>query len=750
MVWRKRWAGLGLFVFFSTMLPFASTAWNGVEEWVSWVYLYFPLVGLAFLIGGGADVLWRRKVRVLVPAIGALIVLCYGVQQVRLNVASRSAEPYWKRVVHLHPDSEIATLELGKAYLEQRETEQALRFLFSPARKQLHAPCLAMSRYSTREGDLLPAAIHLRMALHKEHGLQFQNYEMAEAELLCAAGAPDYAEAALGTVLMANPYNMAAMERLFEVWVLKGYVPAAGRLLERTSEIAPRAPEVVRMQTRWNALQTTSADTLHLVHPPEPSWLRYTMEGSSDARLRKEIVRASERYLSDPVIQMEAVLCLVQAGQYDRALSKITSATQSLSSCAYAWAMRCWAETEAGAYEQAEKSGRRALTLDPRSPTAHSVLGILFGKIAGEAQEGSPTHPRGLARAIRHYQQALQLDPRHAATHNNLGNLLVKQGKFDEAIAHYREAIRIRPALAETHYNLGNLFVRQGKLDEAVEHYQQALRCRRDYAKAHNNLGTVLTRLNRLDEAIVHFQHALRIQPDYAEAHNNLGITFFQQGKSEEAVVHFQQALNIQPDYAEAHYNLGNLRTEQGRLDEAIEHYHQALRIQPDYAKVLYNLGIALARQDRPEEARASFQRAVRLNPNYVQAHNRWAMALMGQRRFDESIRILREGLVLAPDHFGVAINLAWLLATCPEPHLRNGTEAVRLAERVCRATEAPHPRALDTLAAAYAEMGRFDEAIEQATQALQRAVSSGQTRLSKQIEARLTLYKAHRRIYEP
>ena len=121
----------------------------------------------------------------------------------------------------------------------------------------------------------------------------------------------------------------------------------------------------------------------------------------------------------------------------------------------------------------------------------------------------------------------------------------------------------------------------------------------------------------------------------------------------------------------------------------------------------------------------------------------------MGQRRFGEVIRVLRERLARVPDNLSVALRLAWMLATSPEPDLRNGSEAVRLAERVYRTAGYNNPRALDVLAAAYAETGRFDEAVQKAQEALQLAVSSGQGELGKRIQGRLKLYKAHRGVHK-
>ncbi|MCK5381906.1 MAG: tetratricopeptide repeat protein [Candidatus Latescibacteria bacterium] len=680
---RKRWAGLSVVLIFAGMLPFASSLWNGVEAWASWTYLYVPVAGFAMLVGSLADGLCsflRRNGRAAGLTLLGLLGLYYGNQQTHLNLISRSETGYWEEVLRINPKSEIASLKLGKARVKRGEIEEALDVLFSPVVAHIQNASLEMSRYYSAQGEHPAAIIHLMMAAREETGLQFQQYETGAAEVLYAAGALEYAQEALGRSLMANPYNLSAMEQLAKIWVRKGHVAAAERLAERARELASSHPEVDRMWARIERARTAAATSQipQVIHPPDPDWLRYVTESTRTPRLRQEIVQISERYPNDPVIQMEAGICLVQDGRPDHALPKLIFATKSLSSYSQAWAMKCWAASKAGSFEEAEHAGQRALELDPKSPMVHNTLGLLFSSLANQ-QRDRTARKQKLDQAIRHYQLALGIQPSYAQAHNNLGIALDEQGKSNEAVEHYRQALRIKPNYVQAHNNLGTALDDQGKSDEAIEHYEQALRIRPDYAKAHNNLGITLSEQGRLDEAIRHYEEALRIRPDYANAHNNLGVALARQGHAKEAVVHLREAL----------------------------------RIQPNATRAWDNLGILL---------------------------------MMGRKSFGASIRVLREASAYAPDHLSVTINLAYLLAACPEPNLRNGKEAVQLAERVCQATAYKNPQALDALAAAYAETGRFDEAVQKAEQALQIAGASGHDKLGKQIQARRNLYKAHRK----
>jgi tetratricopeptide (TPR) repeat protein len=167
--------------------------------------------------------------------------------------------------------------------------------------------------------------------------------------------------------------------------------------------------------------------------------------------------------------------------------------------------------------------------------------------------------------------------------------------------------------------------------------------------------------------------------------------------------------LACNPENVLAHNNLGNALFQKGRVDEAIFQYQKALQINPDYAKACYNLGNALLQKGSVDEAITHFQKALQIKPDYVEAQN----------------------------------NLAWMLATCPQASLRNGNKAVELAQRANQLTGDGNPVVLGTLAAAYAEAGRFPEAVETAQRALQLAGTQSNTALADDLRSQMKLYQA-------
>jgi tetratricopeptide (TPR) repeat protein len=334
--------------------------------------------------------------------------------------------------------------------------------------------------------------------------------------------------------------------------------------------------------------------------------------------------------------------------------------------------------------------------------------------------------------------------------YNNLGTILSDKGQMDAAIADFQKTLEINPDFAEAHNNLGNALLRKGQVDEAMDHFKKVVEIAPDSAVSHCNLGNALLRMGQLDGAMVQFRKALEIQTDYAEAHNNLGIVLLRKGQpDEEAMIQFQKALESNPDYSEAHYNLGAVFGVLGRLDEAVGQYRKAIQLKPDYADAHGNLANVLATQGKFDEAIPEYRRTLELVPKSAQAHFRFGQALQGERNFEAAIQEYQKALDLVPQHLSAHLGLAWLLATCPEASLRNGQKAVELAQQAERLGGGESPQILDTLAAAYAEAGRFGEAVETARQALSLSAAKNNKPLAEAIQTRLKLYETRSAYHE-
>jgi Flp pilus assembly protein TadD len=292
-----------------------------------------------------------------------------------------------------------------------------------------------------------------------------------------------------------------------------------------------------------------------------------------------------------------------------------------------------------------------------------------------------------------------------------LGALTWNQcGMYGDDETLWLRTLRLNPNAWMAHNNLGfDLFHKEGLVDEGIAHFKKALEINPAAAPAHYNLGDAFREKGQMDVAITHYRKALEIKPDMAEAHFNLGVSFFQLGRLDEAILHYQEVLKIKPEYAEAHMNLGICLSQKGRLDEAIPHFQKALEIEPDNASAQYNLGSGYFLLGRMDKAIFHYQKSLEIQPNQMAVQNQ----------------------------------LAWLLATCPSASLRNGGKAVELAQQANTLTGGANPIILHTLAAAFAEAGRFPEAVETAQRALRLAGAQSNTNLAGQLESEMKLYQA-------
>ena len=348
------------------------------------------------------------------------------------------------------------------------------------------------------------------------------------------------------------------------------------------------------------------------------------------------------------------------------------------------------------------------------------------------------------------WRDTLAKNPDCWLARNNLGTIFANKGQFDEAIENYRKAIQINPNSAVPLYSLGLALAAKSQFDEAIENYRKAIQIDPDYRDALNSLGVALADKGRFDEAIENYRKAIQIDPNYSEALNNLGEALLHQGQFDEAIKNFRKTIQIKPNNSEAQYNLGNALAAKGWFDEAIESFRKAIQINPKFSEALNNLGGALLHQGQFDEAIESFRKAIQIKPNFSEALDNLGVALAAQGRFDEAIENYRQAIQIKPNFSEALNNLAWVLAAGPDDKLRNGAEAVRLAERACELTHNGEPSFIGTLAAAYAESGRFPEAVTTAGKAEQLATDAGSKKLAEENRQRLELYRAGKPYHEP
>jgi Flp pilus assembly protein TadD len=193
------------------------------------------------------------------------------------------------------------------------------------------------------------------------------------------------------------------------------------------------------------------------------------------------------------------------------------------------------------------------------------------------------------------------------------------------------------------------------------------------------------------DQALEVWKKAAALEPENAKVQNGLGISLYVHGDRDEGFEHLRHAIRISPFSAENHFILGRFLLDEGHAEEALPELEVAVQIKPHFASCEEALAIAHEDMGMSADALAHWRRAIEIEPGRTSA----------------------------------ALGMSWLLATASDAAIRNGAEAVKLAEGA-RGPEPENAEALDTLAAAYAEDGQFVRATSTEAQALQLAAAQG------------------------
>jgi len=321
---------------------------------------------------------------------------------------------------------------------------------------------------------------------------------------------------------------------------------------------------------------------------------------------------------------------------------------------------------------------------------------------------------------------------------------LGKKGQYELAIAGWKKIAETDPDDARVQNNLGTALSWSGRYDEAIPHFEKGLELNSQYHAIHNNLGFALAMSGRLDEAMDQFRKGLEFYPESADLHNNLGHFLVAQGRLDEAKVQLEEAVAINPDLADAQNRLGRVLAAKGHLDEATVHFEKAVQLDPNLADPQNDLGIALFSLGKLPEALPHFQRAIEINPQFAEAHCYLGMVLYyAMGKVQESLSHWHEAIRLEPNNALAISEMAHVLAASPEASDRNGEEALKLAEQAVQLSSGQDPEYLGTLAIAYANAGRFPEALHTAHRALELAMQQNQSELVRQLNSEIRTYEA-------
>lgn len=434
-----------------------------------------------------------------------------------------------------------------------------------------------------------------------------------------------------------------------------------------------------------------------------------------------------------------------------------------------------------GQVEAAETAYGEARRLDARDFRWSYYPGVMLALVRPE-------------RAATHLAQAVELDGTYVPLRVRYGRLLFKLDRAVEAEIQFRAALREDGACSPARQGLGEIALQRGDLPTAISELQAAVRLQpgngpaasalsqaflrsgqREFAeKAAEaareagptpppltdplyyevereavNLESYLRRseaslrVGDVRHAEAELREALRLAPDHPYSHAALARTLAIQGRFDDAITEMQTALRAKPDLPGGHALLAEALYRASRMEAAAIANEQALRADPSDSGAWNLNGLIEMQRGRLEAAAAAFGKAIAGRPGLSQAQRGRARCLARLGRTEEAVRGLRQAVAARPDDWVLANELAWMLATSEDATARDGAEAVRLAEGVVDDESHRQPATLDTLAAAYAESGRFEDAVRTLREAIDRA------RASSHAPEHLQEYEKHLKVFE-
>lgn len=310
-------------------------------------------------------------------------------------------------------------------------------------------------------------------------------------------------------------------------------------------------------------------------------------------------------------------------------------------------------------------------------------------------------------KAVEDISHAIKLNKNYARAYYNLGNVLYAAGAHDDAITNYDKAIELRPKEAWFYINRASAKHDAGYTDDAEKDYENSISINKRISDSHIGMSNIHLSQNDLDKALESAERAVDIQPKNAVSLNHRGWVLYKLGKVEEAMFDLNRAINYAPRLQLAYNNRAVCHVALGNLDEAVEDYDRCIELSGGTGTptTLSNRAAAYEGQKEYKKAMDDFEKAIELSDSVPEVLN----------------------------------GLAWFLAVCPDEDFRDGEKAVDYAKKAVTISGDKDWNFIDTLAAALAEKGDFDEAVKKQKRALELAPEEDKS----DYQARLKLYES-------
>ena len=357
---------------------------------------------------------------------------------------------------------------------------------------------------------------------------------------------------------------------------------------------------------------------------------------------------------------------------------------------------------QSGDFPEAVECFTRAIRLKPNIAAGYRFRALAYLELGQRLD------------ALNDLDQAIRLRSDDPMLYADRARVLYRQRSFQAAIADCDRALDLDPGLAPLHGLRGECHAANGETQKAFADFavamEQDLPNLAEYLVARAELHL---ELEDFDSALADADAAVERNPESATAYQTRGMIHRALDRADEAEADFTKTLALEPERILAQLARATVRLGLKRFPEALSDCDAVIRALPALPKAYEIRGMARKFSGDVAGALADFNEAIRLNPASLLAYNLRAGIHYQQQQYNRAIQDHLEALKRDPKSAGTFNQLAWIWATAPDPDVRNGTRAKECATRACELTEWQEAGFLDTLAAACAELGDYDDAVK-------------------------------------
>ena len=496
-----------------------------------------------------------------------------------------------------------------------------------------------------------------------------------------------------------------------------------------------------------HTLQTT-AGALALLPIPIPDLSSVEQAVQTDLRSsRAQVVRQFQSGNTDPVSLANALGILCEHYQAHHIYPPAEPCYQNaerLDPQNFRWPhLLAYLGQQTTQHELAVQAFRRSRSLKPEYEASRVRLAETYIELnqpdKAEALLGVPFDERGVKAAVLFSR----------------GRIALARRDFDVAAGYFEQALAVQPDASRIHYPLAMAYRGKGDVQKAREHLAQ-------YGDGKPNIvdpvvdgldelltgkrtqlhrGLVAVQTGQYEAAIDAFAGALEGDPDNVDLRVSLARTLYLAGSHAEGRQQLAEALRRDPAHPLSNFLMGVLLAADNDNDTAIAYFETALTSDPEHAGAQHYLADTLVREGRYAEAVPHYAIAIRQVPKDLPARVMEAVSLLySGGPHTEAAKRIESLYAEQPEQMVFTYMLARLLAASPDSGVRDGSRALSLAKALYQ--QLPLAENAETLAMAYAELGRFDDAREMQQQAMGIAMFSGRIDLMPRLQSALDRYQ--------